>query len=146
MKCAACQTGKSVGDYAIKSCRQLASCNNCRDKAKIQRHVKNTEPSVKNTEAPIKNIEVPIKNTEVPIKNTEATTKNTEVPAKNTESKDKLIERKLCLNREFLHRAFFPTHKYNFHDALVDIRDRFSPSLDKSISHCNTDYFHSSFY
>ena len=68
MKCAACQTETSIDNYAIKNGRQLASCNKCRDKAKIQRHVKNTEPSVKNTEAPIKNIEVPIKNTEVPIK------------------------------------------------------------------------------
>ena len=55
-------------------------------------------------------------------------------------------ERKLCLNREFLHRAFFPVHKYNFHNALVDIRDRFSPSIDKDFSYLNCDYFHTSKY
>ena len=65
---------------------------------------------------------------------------------KQIESKDMLIEKKICLNHEFIHRAFKPTHVYNTRELFVDIRDRFSPSLDKSISHCNTDYFHSSFY
>ena len=55
-------------------------------------------------------------------------------------------ESKLCLNGEFLHRAFFPVHKYNFHNALVDIRDRFSPSIDKDFSYLNCDYFHTSIY
>jgi hypothetical protein len=48
-----------------------------------------------------------------------------------TESKDRFIESKLCLNREFLYRSFFPIHKYNFHNALVDIRDRSVPSIHK---------------
>ena len=167
MKCAACQTEKSVGDYAIKNGRQLASCNKCRDKAKIQRHVKNTEAQIKNTEVPIKNTEGPAKNTESPAENTEVPAKNTEVPAINTEatventepasaasqpkfkwvwSKDFKVQRMVRVHEEYSHRSVPSIHKYNFHNALVDIADRFSPSLDKSISHLNTDYFHSSFY
>ena len=53
---------------------------------------------------------------------------------------------KLCLNHEFLHRAFFPIHIYNTRELFVDIRDLFSPSRDKSISFLNCDYFHSSAY
>ena len=74
------------------------------------------------------------------------TIKQQETTKQQAETKDKLIERKLCLNREFLHRAFFPVHKYNFHNALVDIRDRFSPSIDKDFSYLNCDYFHTSKY
>ena len=62
------------------------------------------------------------------------------------ESKDRLIERKLCLNREFLHRAFFPVHVYRTRELFVDIRDRYSPSRDKEISYLNCDFFHTSVY
>jgi hypothetical protein len=65
---------------------------------------------------------------------------------KQIESKDRLIERKLCLNHEFIYRAFFPVHKFHTRELFVDIRDRFSPSRDKSTCNCNTDYFHTSKY
>jgi hypothetical protein len=35
------------------------------------------------------------------------------------------------LNREFLDRSAFPVHKYNSRHLMVDIRDHYSPSLDK---------------
>ena len=35
------------------------------------------------------------------------------------------------LNQEFLNRSFFPVHKYNSRHVMVDIRDHYSPSLDK---------------
>jgi len=56
---------------------------------------------------------------------------------KQGESKDRLIERKLCLNHEFIHRSFFPVHKYYTRELFVDVRDRFSPSRDKEISYSN---------
>jgi hypothetical protein len=36
--------------------------------------------------------------------------------------KDRLIERKLCLNYEFINRTFFPVHKYNTRELFEDIR------------------------
>jgi hypothetical protein len=65
---------------------------------------------------------------------------------KRIESKDRLIERKLCLNQEFIYRAFFPVHKHNTRELFVDIHDLFSPSRDRAISYLNCDYFHSSAY
>ena len=69
-----------------------------------------------------------------------------EIKNKKVESKDRLIERKLCLNREFIHRAFFPMHVYNTKELFVDIRDRFSSSRDKEFSYLNCDFFHTSVY
>jgi len=69
-----------------------------------------------------------------------------EPPKEPPESKDKLIERKLCLNHEFIYRSFFPVHKYYSQELFVDIRDLFSPSRDKEISYRNCEYFHSSVY
>lgn len=48
---------------------------------------------------------------------------------------DRLVERKLCLHQEFLNRTFFPIHKYNSRHLMVDIRDHYSPSLDKACSY-----------
>ena len=48
--------------------------------------------------------------------------------------------------REFISRTSFPTHVYNTRKLFVDIRDRFSPSLDRTISFLNCKYFHSSVY
>ena len=50
---------------------------------------------------------------------------------------DRLIEKKLCLNYEFINRTFKPIHIYNTKELFVDIRDRFSPSRDKEISWLN---------
>ena len=61
-------------------------------------------------------------------------------------SEDYKVQRMVRVHEEYSHRSVPSIHKYNFHNALVDIADRFSPSLDKSISHLNADYFHSSFY
>lgn len=61
-------------------------------------------------------------------------------------SKDYKVQRMVRVLEEYSQRCIPSNHKYNFHHALVDIADRFSPSEDKSISHCNTDYFHNSKY
>ena len=47
---------------------------------------------------------------------------------------------------EYISRTALPTHVYNTRELFVDIRDRFSMSRDKSMSHCNDEYFHNSFY
>jgi hypothetical protein len=151
---------KPIDDYAFKNGRQLASCNKCRDKAKIQRQSKNTEAPAENTEAPVKNTEAPVKNTEPSAKNTEASVKNTEPSAKNTEapsatsqpkfkwvwSKDYKVQRMVRIHEEYSRRCVPSIHKYNLHHVLVDIRDTFSPSADKEYSHLNCDYYHTSLY
>ena len=50
------------------------------------------------------------------------------------------------VTREYISRTALPTHVYNTRELFVDIRDRYSPSRDKSMSHCNDEYFHNSFY
>lgn len=45
------------------------------------------------------------------------------------------FERKRCLNCEFLDRSAFPVHKYTSRHVMVDIRDHYSPSLDKACSY-----------
>ena len=139
MKCAACQTEKPMDNYATKNGRQLASCNKCRDKAKIQRQFKNTETPVKNTEAPVKNTEAPAKNTEPP-------SAASQPKFKWVWSKDYKVQRMVRIHEEYSRRCVPSIHKYNLHHALVDIRDTFSPSADKECSHLNCDYFHNSKY
>ena len=160
MKCAACQVKKPIDDNAFKNGRQLTSCNKCRDKAKNQRQFKNTEAPVKNTETPVKNTEAPAKNTEATVKNTEPPARNTEATVKNTEpvsaasqpkfkwvwSEDYKVQRLVRVHEEYSQRSVPSIHKYNFHNALVDINDLFSPSRDRAISYSNCDYFHSSAY
>ena len=50
------------------------------------------------------------------------------------------------ITREYTSRTAFPIHVYNTRELFVDIRDRFSPTRDKSISHCSAEYFHNSLY
>ena len=124
-KCTGCEIRREPVQFIYNS-KTNKTCIICCEKRKKRYKKESAEPAEPPAEPPAK---PPAELTEPP-----------------AESKDKVIERKLCLTREFLHRAFFPVHKYNFHNALVDIRDRFSPSIDKDFSYLNCDYFHTSKY